>query len=186
MDEQQATELVTSFYVSLYPALVRYAAQITGSRDAAQDIVQEGFMRLYRALRTGRTVENPKAWAFAVVRHESIAVVRKRNDERLSRQNLDMLEDLPMGAWAEKAAGFERDDVMSLLSLLSKREQEALLLRMEGLKYREIGGQLGLTIQSVSTLLSRALRKLQGVLGNASREDKRAIHVENQARPTLQ
>lgn len=185
MDEHQATEVVTSFYSSFYPSLVRYATHITGSRDMAQDIVQEAFMRLYRTLRLNRDVENPKAWAFAVVRHESFARLRQRNDERLARESLDVLEDLPMGRWSEPA-GFEGNDVARLLSLLSKREQEALLLRMEGLKYREIGGELGLSIQSVSTLLSRALRKLQVVLGCTPGKDKRSIHVDETVRHTLQ
>jgi RNA polymerase sigma-70 factor, ECF subfamily len=185
MDEHQATEVVTSFYASFYTSLVRYAAHMTGSRDLAQDIVQEAFMRLYRTLRLGRAVENPKAWAFAVVRHESFALLRKRNDERLSRQSLDALEDLAMGTWSDAAAGFGNEDLGRFLALLTKREQEALLLRMEGLKYREIGSQLGLTIQSVSTLLSRALRKLQAVLGSGTREVRRP-NVEVQARQTLQ
>ena len=186
MDELRATELVTSFYTSFYPSLVRYAAHITGSRDLAQDIVQEAFMRLYRALRLGQSVENPKAWAFTVVRHESCATARKRNDERLAHQGLEALDDLPMGKWMGAVPGFESDDVARLLSLLTTREQEALLLRMEGLKYREIGTQLGLTIQSVSTLLTRGLRKLQSALGTNAREDTRSSHVGKSIRHTLQ
>ncbi len=88
-----------------------------------------------------------------------------------------------MGSWTGPVAGFETDEVTRLLT---KREQEVLLLRMEGLKYREIGGELGLTIQSVSTLLSRALRKLQGVLGTKPREGTPSSHVEEPARQTLQ
>jgi RNA polymerase sigma-70 factor (ECF subfamily) len=186
MDEHRATEVVTSFYGSFYPSLVRYAAHITGSLDLAQDIVQEAFMRLYRALREGQSIANPKAWAFTVVRHESCARLRQRNDERLAHQGLDALEDLPVGRWAGVVPGFEGDDVARLVSLLSKREQEALLLRMEGLKYREIGGELGISIQSVSTLLSRALRKLQAVLGPKTKEALPSTHVEESVRRTLQ
>lgn len=186
MDESRATELVTSFYASFYPSLVRYAAHMTGSLDLAQDIVQEAFMRLYRALRQGQAIDHPKAWAFTVVRHESCARLRQRNGERLAHQSLDVLEDLPVGSWAGVVAGFENDDVARVISRLSKREQEVLLLRMEGLKYREIGGELGLSIQSVSTLLSRALRKLQAVLGTKTTEATASIHVEPPARQTLQ
>lgn len=186
MDERRATEVVTSFYGSFYPSLVRYAAHVTGSLDLAQDIVQEAFMRLYQALREGRSIGNPKAWAFTVVRHESWARLRRRNDERLAAQRLDALDELPVGRWAGVVAGFEGDDVARLLTLLSKREQEALLLRMEGLKYREIGGELGLSIQSVSTLLMRALRKLQAVLGPKSGAAAPSIHVEEPVRQTLQ
>jgi RNA polymerase sigma-70 factor (ECF subfamily) len=186
MDERQATELVTSFYESFHPSLVRYAAHITGSLDLAQDIVQEAFMRLYRSLRQGQPIENPKAWTFAVVRHESGARLRQRNDERVAHESLEALDDLPTRQWPGRTPGFEEDDVSRLVSLLSRREQEALLLRMEGLKYREIGKELGLTIQSVSTLLSRALRKLQAALGTNAREETPSIHVDTTDRQTLQ
>lgn len=183
MDEQRATEVLTSFYDSFYPSLLRYAAHITGSVEVAQDIVQEAFMRLYRTLREGEAIRNLKAWTFTVVRHESGAWLRQRNVERLTHEGLEALDDLPMGCWTDPAAGLETDDVARLLT---KREQEVLLLRMEGLKYREIGEELGLTIQSVSTLLSRALRKLQGVLGTKPREGTPSSHVEEPARQTLQ
>jgi RNA polymerase sigma factor (sigma-70 family) len=52
-------------------------------------------------------------------------------------------------------------DIRGLLSVLSPREEEVLLLRIESLKYREIAEQLGISINSVNTLLARALRKLQ-------------------------
>jgi RNA polymerase sigma factor (sigma-70 family) len=52
-------------------------------------------------------------------------------------------------------------DIRGLLSILSTREEEVLLLRLEALKYREIADQLGISVNSVNTLLARALRKLQ-------------------------
>lgn len=52
-------------------------------------------------------------------------------------------------------------DLRSLLSVLSPREEEVLPLRLESLKYREIAEQLGISVNSVNTLLARALRKLQ-------------------------
>ena len=51
--------------------------------------------------------------------------------------------------------------IRDLLSVLSPREEEVLLLRLEALKYREIADQLGISMNSVNALLARALRKLQ-------------------------
>jgi DNA-directed RNA polymerase specialized sigma24 family protein len=52
-------------------------------------------------------------------------------------------------------------DIRNLLSVLSPREEEVLMLRLEALKYREVAEQLGISLNSVNTLLARALRKLQ-------------------------
>ena len=72
-------------------------------------------------------------------------------------------------------------DIRSLLSMLSAREEEVLLLRLEAMKYREIAEQLGISVNSVNTLLSRALRKLQDAMlqtekgkHNAERKTTRA------------
>ena len=52
-------------------------------------------------------------------------------------------------------------DIRDLLSVLSPREEEVLLLRLDALKYREIADQLGISMNSVNALLARALRNLQ-------------------------
>ena len=51
--------------------------------------------------------------------------------------------------------------IQNLLRLLSPREQEPLLLRLEAMKYREIADRLGISVNSVNSLLARALQKLQ-------------------------
>jgi RNA polymerase sigma factor (sigma-70 family) len=61
------------------------------------------------------------------------------------------------------------DRVRAHMDLLSVREQEVLLLRLESMKYREIAAALGISINSVNTLLARALTKLQTALAPAAR-----------------
>jgi RNA polymerase sigma factor (sigma-70 family) len=61
-------------------------------------------------------------------------------------------------------------DIHNLLSVLSPREEEVLLLRLEALKYWEIAEQLGIGLNSVNTLLARALRKLQRAVGQKHRK----------------
>ena len=47
------------------------------------------------------------------------------------------------------------------LSVLTEREEQVLLLRLQSMKFREIGESLGITTSSVNTLLVRALERLQ-------------------------
>ena len=54
----------------------------------------------------------------------------------------------------------EPDDINGRLSVLSRREAEVILLRMQAMKYREIGSQLGISSKTVGTLLTRAIQKL--------------------------
>jgi len=71
-----------------------------------------------------------------------------------------------------------RTDVRNLLSVLSPREEEVLLLRLETLKYREIAEQLGISINSVNTLLARALRKLQEATSRPFNAERTKRHAK--------
>jgi RNA polymerase sigma-70 factor (ECF subfamily) len=68
MNEAEARSLVSSLYESWYPAAVRYALRLTGRLDVAEDTVQECFLTLYKDLRAGRAIGNPKAWVLSVIR----------------------------------------------------------------------------------------------------------------------
>ena len=73
----------------------------------------------------------------------------------------EALERLPEGRIEPDLSAHDGDPAAALLALLSPRESEVLLLRMQAMKYREIAAHLGISPNSVNTLLARALRKLQ-------------------------
>ena len=153
MNEQDATALVTELFSSWYLFLVRYAFRDTGSFDMAEDLAQETFCELYKSLRSGKTIDYPKAWTLCVLKRE---MNRKLKDRSL----YDPLDELDFAGGPTPGISAV-DDLQSLLHVLTRREAEVLLLRLEALKYREIADQLGISINSVNTLLSRALKKLQ-------------------------
>ncbi len=184
MNEREASELVSDLHDSLYSPLLRYATHKCGSLELAEDIVQEAFTRLYQGLRRGNRIENPKAWAFCVVRREIGA--RRREASMLGlREPLERLDDLaPFHAKAlDPARG---DEVGRLLSFLSPREAEVLVLRLGNLKYREIGTELGISGKSVGTLLARALKKLRHALIGKTEGKLATGYVEAESAKPLQ
>ncbi|MBZ5727902.1 MAG: RNA polymerase sigma factor [Acidobacteriia bacterium] len=185
MNEQAATEQVTSLYDDLYPALVRYAVRASGRLDIAEDAVQEVFMRLYRELRAGHVVENPKAWAFVVLRHE----LGKRSADRfagIAAQPLEVLDRLPAQHWNEETIDSERSELDKLLGVLTPREEQVFLLRLGALKYKEIAGELRISVKSVCTMLSRSLRKLQRAAQEPVGQEPIRQNVGTRASKTLQ
>lgn len=165
MTQDEASKLLDSLFETWYSTVVRYVYQLTGSVDLAEDVVQESFMLLYRELREGRPVENPKGWTLCVVRRQIGKQVRNYQSLSPLTQGLEVLESLPSGSSRWQEPDFEQDDVAKLFSVLTPRELEVILLRIEALKYREIARQLGISPNSVNTLLARALRKLQAAFG---------------------
>ena len=171
MNESDATDLVAALFDRWYMPLVRYALRTTSNYELAEDLAQDAFMQLYQALRTGKRIEHPKAWTICVLRR---AMNRQMTDRSLHEQ-LDET-DLPAEP-ATEISGIA--EIRSILSVLSPREEEVLLLRLEALKYREIADQLGISINSVNTLLARALRKLQEAVSQQQTNQERTRAYAN-------
>jgi RNA polymerase sigma-70 factor (ECF subfamily) len=163
LDQEEITELFQEFYEGWYSSLVRYAARATGSTELAKDLVQESFLLLCRELLRGTAISSPKGWTFRIVRRH---IRRQREWDPLALTSVLPLDDasaeqdfrVPVGSPTDA----EPDDLSRFLSYLSSREEEVILLRLEGFKYREIAQQLEIGTDTVKTLLARAMKKMQG------------------------
>ena len=72
--------------------------------------------------------------------------------------------------------------IADYLCLLSRREEEVLLLRLEAMKYREIADQLGISMNSVNTILARALQKLKKVAAQNPVKESVDLHEKKTVR----
>lgn len=161
MNQEDATRTVNNLFETWSPFLVRYAVRMTRSLESAEDAVQEAFLALYRDLREGKGIDNAKAWTFGAVRNQvrkHARYLRRQAEELEPPQFLDRILAPP--CWPDVAADFD-DEAPLILSVLSVREEEVLLLRLQSFKYREIAAKLGIGSKSVCTLLARAVKKLQ-------------------------
>jgi len=141
--------------------LFRYAARLLGDGDAAEDVVQETFVRL--ALKPPREETQVRAWLFRVA-------TRLASDaRRAGRRHLALLTpERAAGASGEPApdpaagaaAAELRGRVRAALEELSQKERAVLLMREEGFAHREIAAAVGTTTKSVGTMVARALEKL--------------------------
>jgi RNA polymerase sigma-70 factor (ECF subfamily) len=168
MNRDKAAEFVDALFDAWYPSLLRYTCGLVKQRATAEEIVQETFLDLYRALRAGNHIEYPKAWSMCVARRKAMDVSRQPFGSERLHETLESPE--LAGDWVAAAElTIDCDRVRAHMDLLSVREQEVLLLRLESMKYREIAAALGISINSVNTLLARALTKLQTALAPAAR-----------------
>lgn len=161
MNRAEADELLNSLFEEWYSSLVRYAMRAGGSLAVAEDAVQEAFMSLYRELLQGREIGNPKGWTLCVVRREIVRRYREETRHGGPFQPLSEMADAAGPRAEERLPEWQDDDVIRLFRVLSRREEEVLLLRLKALKYRQIAVELGIGSNSVKTLLARALRKMQ-------------------------
>src|SRR3989442_128416 len=115
MNQEEASRLVSSLFESWYSSIVRYAVRSTGSLELAEDTVQESFLVLYRELRQGTKIENPKAWTLCVVRRQISKQMRSYGSKALLHESLDVLDTAPQSWQHWQEPGFEEDDAGKLL-----------------------------------------------------------------------
>lgn len=144
-------------YERLYGPLHRYVARLVGDADAAEDIVQESFVRLLR--RGGLTGEDARLWIFAVATN----LVRDRGRSRSRRQRLLAAEPVHQPMSPQPDAELERDEairrVRAALDRLPERDRVMLMMREEGFRYAEIAEVLDVATSSVGTLIARAVKR---------------------------
>lgn len=139
-------------------SVCRYLVSLGLRPQVAGDIAQESFLRLYRHLRSNGRSENLRGWVFRVA--HNLAMNELKRAGASDAEPLD--SEVARGGDPEQALlQKERMHRMrTAIGMLSRRQQECLHLRAEGLRYREIAQVLGIGISSVAESVQRALAAL--------------------------
>jgi RNA polymerase sigma-70 factor (ECF subfamily) len=142
----------------------RYLLTLGLHPPAAQEAVQEVFLRLYTALRKGEQIESPRGWIFRVAHNYGLKVRARQATE--SPFDADLEGRLTAPAEDPERGLLERERMSrfhNAVGSLSQQQQRCLFLRMEGLRYPEIGEALGISASAVGEFLRRAVARLKKV-----------------------
>lgn len=148
--------------------LFRLAWRIVGDEAAAEDVVQESFLRAYRALSRFDDRALFATWLYRIAANTAIEMLRKRR--RLSREGSDdgaipALPSADPGPDRHALSGEVERTVRGAMADLSPLERAAFVLRhFEGRSIAEICGALGLRESAGKQAIFRAVKKLRRVL----------------------
>lgn len=138
-----------------YGALFRYLHRLTGDADAAEDAVQEAFVRLTEH---ALPEDEVRPWLFTVGINLVRDSARKADRHRRLQSHVPVARGpLPPDASAARAERIAM--VRRVLGELSERDRRMLLMREEGFRYSEIAQAVEVAPTSVGTLLARAARR---------------------------
>jgi RNA polymerase sigma factor (sigma-70 family) len=167
------TTMLARFQRDIVPQLdaaYNFARFLSRDADAAQDIVQEAFLRAYRSF-DGYQGGDSKAWIFAIVRncyHNWLTDRRRKaavetdvhgNNDDNAIDNVPSDDDGPETALLRRA---ESGAVRAVLNKLPRALREILVLReLEGLSYRQIAEIAALPIGTVMSRLARARTRFE-------------------------
>ncbi len=151
-------ELVTRYEAPL----LRYATRILHNPVAAQDAVQEVFIRIFRQGHDcSKDDKGLRALMFRATHNAAVDMIRR--ETRLRRlHHADAAERDITGPADPRCNDDDRNEaVLECLALLHPREQQVILLRIqEGLSYREISMITGRSEGNIGNIIHHAVKKL--------------------------
>lgn len=157
-------------YETVFPVLFRVAYRISGSEEAAEDLCQEAFSRLYEKKMVFPTLEEAKYWLIRVATNGSLNYVKRKDRERRAYQKA-FREDVRKTETGESEllAKESREEVQEALKKLPKNLRMVLILREYGeLNYKKIGQVLGISEGNVKVRVFRARERLATLLKDGS------------------
>ncbi|SFE05053.1 RNA polymerase sigma factor [Paracidovorax konjaci] len=145
------------------------ALRVVGRRDAAEDVLQEAFITIWRVAGTYReTLSPPLAWMGLIVRSRALDHLRRRSSERAQlTQEFDdevaqTLKDGDPTPADITQASQEAAALHQCLGRLESRQREVVSLAyLRDMSHGELAEQLHLPLGTVKTWIRRSLEKLR-------------------------
>lgn len=162
-----------AFMVLAGPALSRTAWLLCGDAHRAEELVQQALMKTYLAWPRARDGD-PLIYARRVLANARIDSWRKHRREHLMAP--EDLPERPIASDADRHAA--HDELVRALRQLTQRQRCVVVLRhLMGLTEQEVADDLGVSVGTVKTTASRALRRLRALMETESR----TAHTEGSA-----
>jgi RNA polymerase sigma-70 factor (ECF subfamily) len=144
------------------------AYRMIGERQAAEDLVQDAFLKLWRGASSYRPERgNVRSWLLAIVHNQAIDQIRSSASRRRTQEKVEASAPRfqPSEAFAESWRNARRDQVREALRSLPEEQLRVLELSyFGGYKHAEIAELLGLPLGTVKGRMRLGLQKLRGLL----------------------
>jgi RNA polymerase sigma-70 factor, ECF subfamily len=142
--------------------------RMTGSREEAQELGQETFLRMYQGASRYKPSGQFRSWLFRIAGNQARSLLRRRRIVQWMRFDLGTHERPRLDPGADEM--LERDETMmavrAAIARLPERQRQALLLRQyEELNYEQIAKVMQTSVSAVESLLHRASLALRIALG---------------------
>lgn len=164
MDEQSFINL----YDELAPKIFKYCFFRVNSKEDAEDITSQVFLRTWDYLRLGKEIKNIKGFLYQIAHNLIIDYYRKnKTNKKISLDEPENPIDVP-----EKSIFIEDlnkrmlvDEVREKINLLPDNYKEVIILRyIDDLAIKEIAQIMKIKENNISVLLYRATEKLKKLI----------------------
>jgi RNA polymerase sigma-70 factor (ECF subfamily) len=165
------TELSTILeaYLENELALKRYLRRFIRSREAADDLAQEAFLRAFAA-ETGREIESPKAFLFKVAKNLALNELARQSSVAIEplgdSQRQDIIEDSSQVAIDDVVDSRERVRLLAraIAALPPQCAKVFILRKMQGMSQKEIAARLNISVRTVENHVAVGLSRCRAFM----------------------
>lgn len=164
---------LTTWVIANLRWLRRQLARHGRTREEADDLIQEAYVRVFEYCEQGQAREPEKVLIRTVI-NLSINETRDRNRHTAAEERLMPIGLLDTAPDPQDVLNAEEQlrHVIRTLSTLDKRTGEAFMLnRMDGLSYKQVAAQMGISVSAVEKRIAWAMAVL---LDAAERDEAKA------------
>jgi RNA polymerase sigma-70 factor, ECF subfamily len=141
------------------PQLHRFFVAQFASREDADDLLQDTWLRIHRVRHTYRPGEPVLPWFYGIARHVRVDHYRKAIRTAARERGLEEISRVAATVPEERG---QADDLQSLLATLSESQREVIeMLKVSGMSLEEVARATSSSVGSVKQKVHRAYKKLR-------------------------
>ena len=153
------------------PHLRAFGRSLSGSRDLADDLVQETLLKAWAARKRFQAGTNMRAWTFIILRNLFLSQMRRA---RFKGEWDDLTASKILAAPASQDRHIELSDMQRALMHLPQPQREALILvGAGGFAYEEAAEICGCAVGTIKSRVARGRVALEGLLSSGKLPSRR-------------
>ena len=147
--------------------LLTVLENLVGSRELAEDLAQDVFLRVFRARLRYVPEAKFSTWLFTIARYKHIDRIRRDSRHQTESDEPDLRPSEEPEADAEVLQSQRADAVRKVVASLPQDQQTVIAMSFnQGLSHSEIAEQLGLPLGTVKSRIRRAFQRMREELGD--------------------
>jgi len=156
-------------YVNFYKRLFQFAQAIVKTREAAEEIVEDVFVRIWQQKTTIATIHNLRVYLYTATKNAALNYLSKKARESITEPFDHIHIEL-------NGSGVSPEEILITAEMYRKLQEavEALpprckmifkLVREDGLRYKEIAGILNISVNTIDVHMAIAVKRIAAALG---------------------
>ena len=138
---------------------------VSGDMDAAKDLAQEVFIKVWTNLETFRKESNISTWIYRIAVNTCLSSLQKSKKSK-KFYNIEAVAETPQEAATTADRYIMLEELYKCINTLSETNKAIILLELEGLPQKEIAKVIGIKHEAIRTRIHRIKNELTKCVNN--------------------